>query len=190
MYFNHWSTICIAYCYKKHSFQGPRVYAETHIHFSGVKAVRFAVPLSRSKYFAGFVYDKTIQRQLLSLQQVLLHSQPHVRVVQRRFTWARLKVRNIYFMMCDSVNLISYFSRAYQSLKQIRTRHAVAAKKCRKTGLGLMSQYDMIVTQFGFFGFALQNPRYFALTNEPNENWEGLLHFWRTIGYLLGIDER
>jgi len=48
----------------------------------------------------------------------------------------------------------------------------------------------MIVTQFGFFGFALQNPRYFALTNEPDENWEGLLHFWRTIGYLLGIDER
>jgi hypothetical protein len=48
----------------------------------------------------------------------------------------------------------------------------------------------MIVTQFGFFGFALQNPRYFALTNESDENWEGLLHFWRTIGYLLGIDER
>jgi hypothetical protein len=85
---------------------------------------------------------------------------------------------------------IFHFFRAYQSLKQIRIRHTVAAKKSKKTGLGLMSQYDMIVTQFGFFGFALQNPRYFALTNEPVENWEGLLHFWRTIGYLLGIDER
>ncbi|CAB3365060.1 Hypothetical predicted protein [Cloeon dipterum] len=87
-------------------------------------------------------------------------------------------------------DLLEPGSKAYQSLKLIRSRHAAAAKRSRKAGLGLMSQFDMIVTQFGFMGFAILHPNFFALHREKREAWEGVTHFWRTVGYLLGIDDR
>ncbi|XP_059472382.1 uncharacterized protein LOC132194845 [Neocloeon triangulifer] len=85
-------------------------------------------------------------------------------------------------------DLLEPGSKAYQSLKLIRSRHSAAAKRSRK--LGLMSQFDMIVTQFGFIGFAILHPKFFALHREKQEAWEGIAHFWRTVGYLLGIEDR
>lgn len=52
---------------------------------------------------------------------------------------------------------------------------------------GRISQRDLAVTQFGFVGFAFLK---FKLLGLPKDGLEGIVHFWRVIGHLMGIQER
>jgi len=72
---------------------------------------------------------------------------------------------------------------------EVRTRHCTAARKARKAGFGPISQLDMVLTQFGFMGFGLLVPEKLGLSVSPEEQ-EGFIHFWRTVGHLLGIEDR
>jgi len=72
---------------------------------------------------------------------------------------------------------------------EVRTRHCAAARKARKAGFGPISQLDMVLTQFGFMGFGVLVPEKLGLTGSPEEQ-EGFIHFWRTVGHLLGIEDR
>jgi len=54
---------------------------------------------------------------------------------------------------------------------EVRTRHCTAARKARKAGFGLL-----VPEKLGLSGF-------------PEEK-EGFIHFWRTVGHLLGIEDR
>ena len=72
---------------------------------------------------------------------------------------------------------------------EVRTRHCTAARKARKAGFGPISQLDMVLTQFGFMGFGLLVPEKLGLSGSPEEQ-EGFIHFWRTVGHLLGIEDR
>jgi hypothetical protein len=47
----------------------------------------------------------------------------------------------------------------------------------------------MAMTQFGFMGFGLLASEKLGLTGSPEEQ-EGFVHFWRTVGHLLGIEDR
>ena len=47
----------------------------------------------------------------------------------------------------------------------------------------------MILTQFGFIGYVLTCPEILALTNNLDER-QGINHFWRVVGHLLGIPDR
>jgi hypothetical protein len=47
----------------------------------------------------------------------------------------------------------------------------------------------MVLTQFGFMGFGLLLPEKLGLSGSPEEQ-EGFIHFWRTVGHLLGIEDR
>jgi hypothetical protein len=47
----------------------------------------------------------------------------------------------------------------------------------------------MVLTQFGFMGFGLLVPEKLGL-NGSSEEQEGFIHFWRTVGHLLGIEDR
>lgn len=71
----------------------------------------------------------------------------------------------------------------------VRTRHCAAARKARKEGFGPISQLDMVLTQFGFMGFGLLAPEKLGLSGSLEEQ-EGFIHFWRTVGHLLGIEDR
>jgi hypothetical protein len=53
-----------------------------------------------------------------------------------------------------------------------------------------MSQLDMLLTQFGFMGFTLLSPEAIGAAPATSEDIEGFLHFWRTIGHFLGIEDR
>ena len=48
---------------------------------------------------------------------------------------------------------------------------------------------DLALTQFGFMGYSLIKPKEFGFVNDPNEH-EAIVHFWRVIGYLIGIPDR
>ncbi|KAF4520460.1 hypothetical protein B566_EDAN004711, partial [Ephemera danica] len=79
---------------------------------------------------------------------------------------------------------------AYKSLSNVRSKHAAAARRSGRAGLGGMSQRDMLLTQFGFMGFALLSPGRLGTASASSEDIEGFLHFWRTIGHFLGIEDR
>ena len=51
-----------------------------------------------------------------------------------------------------------------------------------------ISQYDMLITQFAFIGLVVLMPEKFGIYWD-DEDLDCVLHFWRLIGYLLGIEE-
>ncbi|PSN34756.1 hypothetical protein C0J52_22945 [Blattella germanica] len=86
-------------------------------------------------------------------------------------------------------DLLEPTSRAHRSLLSVRLRHCTAARKARKVGFGPITQLDMALTQFGFMGFGVLVPEKLGIHGSPEEQ-EGFVHFWRTVGFLLGIEDR
>jgi hypothetical protein len=51
-------------------------------------------------------------------------------------------------------------------------------------------QYDIMITQFAFVGFIVTNADKVGLMEDFNRfDLESILHFWRVIGYYLGVNE-
>ncbi|XP_072934532.1 uncharacterized protein [Epargyreus clarus] len=81
-------------------------------------------------------------------------------------------------------------TKAWRSLHTVRSRHLRAGLDSQLKGRGTISQRDMGLTLFGFFGFALLKPDHFSIRQDNKEDWEGFNHFWRTIGYMIGLEDR
>lgn len=81
------------------------------------------------------------------------------------------------------------FFRLFVSLKNVRKKHCIASKRSCEAGIGRISQLDMALTQFGFMGFTLLCADYLGVATN-DEELDGLLHFWRVIGRMLGTEER
>lgn len=47
----------------------------------------------------------------------------------------------------------------------------------------------MALAQFGFMGFTLLAGDYLGVNNS-SEELEGLIHFWRVIGNMLGMEDK
>ncbi|CAG0883710.1 unnamed protein product [Darwinula stevensoni] len=56
--------------------------------------------------------------------------------------------------------------------------------------LPTLSQFDLALTQMGFFGAPLLYPHRVGIHGATERDWEGFIMFWRTMGYLLGIDDK
>lgn len=68
--------------------------------------------------------------------------------------------------------------------------HCAANRSSDKAGLGLrVTQKDMALTQFGFLGLTLLKKRELAIVG-TEEDERSLVHFWRTMGYMLGIQDK
>lgn len=79
--------------------------------------------------------------------------------------------------------------RWWKSINVIRWKHSTSSRRSNDAlGIGI-TQRDMALTQFGFIGYALLAADKLSLTNEP-EGREGLNHFWRVVGHLLGITDK
>uniref|UniRef100_A0A1Q3FB47 Putative conserved plasma membrane protein n=1 Tax=Culex tarsalis TaxID=7177 RepID=A0A1Q3FB47_CULTA len=81
-------------------------------------------------------------------------------------------------------------SKSWKSLEYVRRIHAASGKQANKQNSKMMvSQKDVAITQFGFVGFvALSYPM--LGINYDEAGMEGFVHFWRTIGYMLGLEDR
>lgn len=77
----------------------------------------------------------------------------------------------------------------FASLKNVRRKHSVASRRSFESGLSRISQFDMALTQFGFIGFTLLCGDDLGVS-ASNEEVEGLIHLWRVIGKMLGMEER
>ncbi|KAI1302307.1 hypothetical protein HDE_02536 [Halotydeus destructor] len=83
---------------------------------------------------------------------------------------------------------------ARQSILQVRKMHKkvadqLNAHKIIGTQELSISQYDMLITQFAFIGFAILKPEKFGISL-TSEDFDCVIHYWRCIGYLLGMDDK
>lgn len=53
-----------------------------------------------------------------------------------------------------------------------------------------LSQWDMVFTQYNFMGIIVNHPQKVGAWWVTEGELEGLIHFWRGIGWLLGIEDR
>lgn len=53
-----------------------------------------------------------------------------------------------------------------------------------------ISQWDMALTQYCFLGLILSYPNRMGAWRATKEDLEGFVHFWRGIGWLLGIEDK
>lgn len=80
-------------------------------------------------------------------------------------------------------------SDLHKSLIKVRGLHCCAARKSVSLGGGTISQMDMVLTQFGFMGICLSKRDYLGMKGD-DKDVEGFIHFWKTVGYLMGIEDR
>ncbi|KAK8730824.1 hypothetical protein OTU49_007951 [Cherax quadricarinatus] len=53
-----------------------------------------------------------------------------------------------------------------------------------------ISQWDMLLTQYSFLGVMVAHPSKMGAWWASEEDLAGLIHFWRGIGFLLGIEDK
>lgn len=81
-------------------------------------------------------------------------------------------------------------SNSWKSLEYVRRIHAVSGKNANTADSRmLISQKDVAITQFGFVGYVVLNHRKLGV-QYSREGVEGFVHLWRTIGYMLGLEDR
>lgn len=54
----------------------------------------------------------------------------------------------------------------------------------------LINQFDMSMTQYSFMGLIVAHPEKMGAGAATEEEFAGLIHFWRGIGWLLGIEDK
>ncbi|KAL3287373.1 hypothetical protein HHI36_001847 [Cryptolaemus montrouzieri] len=81
-------------------------------------------------------------------------------------------------------------SRSMESIKKIKYMHNTASKKAKSMGMAPITQKDMVLTQFGFMGFAIARSEMVGIHNASETDLQNLIHFWKVIGYILGIEDR
>ncbi|CAH2051900.1 unnamed protein product, partial [Iphiclides podalirius] len=80
-------------------------------------------------------------------------------------------------------------SSSWRSLYTVRARHVRAGLAAKAKGVGTVSQRDLALTQFGFLGFAVLKPDKFGITQMQPGDWDAYVHFWRTIGHMIGLED-
>lgn len=80
-------------------------------------------------------------------------------------------------------------NKSWKSLVAVRKRHVVSSKFSVKRGAGCISQKDMALTQFGFLGFIISRPKLLGIQS-TGEDLDDFVHFWRIVGYMIGIEDR
>ncbi|XP_050439003.1 rubber oxygenase-like isoform X2 [Adelges cooleyi] len=81
-------------------------------------------------------------------------------------------------------------SKSQKSVNTVHSFHCTASRLSEKTGLGVrVSQKDMALTQFGFMGLMVLRKKELAIVGSEEDEF-AIVHFWRTIGYMLGIQDK
>jgi hypothetical protein len=79
-------------------------------------------------------------------------------------------------------------TKAWKSLSAVRKLHFHASKSAQKSSVGLISQKDMAITQYGFIGFSIVSQKETGV-QATREDIEDYCHFWRVLGHIIGIKD-
>lgn len=110
----------------------------------------------------------------------------HVREWPRR---SEIQVRNCTVLVKKNNSQYSINYRCYRSILAVRKKHRHGSQVGVLRVNRFINQRDMAVTQNSFMGHAVAYHDTFGMPYDP-ENFLALCHFWRVIGYLLGIEDR
>ncbi|XP_058826064.1 uncharacterized protein LOC131685996 isoform X2 [Topomyia yanbarensis] len=81
-------------------------------------------------------------------------------------------------------------SPSWKSIAYVRRAHISTSKRSNSKLAGrIISQKDMAVTQFGFVGYIVLGYKKLGIAYRT-EDMEAIVHFWRVIGYMIGIQDR
>ncbi|OTF71495.1 hypothetical protein BLA29_000092 [Euroglyphus maynei] len=89
-------------------------------------------------------------------------------------------------------------SDSYRQLRTVRRMHKSVSKKMNENSHYVenekhrlwIAQYGMCIAQFSFVGFMAIFPKELGFHNFTKEDFHSMFHFWRLIGYCLGMDDR
>ncbi|XP_059611033.1 uncharacterized protein LOC132257968 [Phlebotomus argentipes] len=136
--------------------------------------------------YGFFISNLTGLVSILAIQSILkvlicTKQSSTPKTAYRRYLATILHVVNFYSANPDAN------SKCYKSIAAVRKKHIKSSKYAEKHNSGSITQKDMALTQFGFLGFVLVQPKMMGI-RENGENFEALVHLWRVVGYMLGID--
>uniref|UniRef100_A0A336KRV0 CSON014639 protein n=1 Tax=Culicoides sonorensis TaxID=179676 RepID=A0A336KRV0_CULSO len=79
-------------------------------------------------------------------------------------------------------------TECWRSIATVRRIHFHSSKKTEKMGVGIISQKDMALTQFAFMGFFVLKTKELGVQYKESD-LDAFCHFWRVLGYMLGIKD-
>lgn len=79
-------------------------------------------------------------------------------------------------------------TECWRSIAKVRKIHYYSSKKTKEMGIGIISQKDMAFTQFAFMGFFVLKREELGVQYDE-EDLDAFCHFWRVLGYMLGIKD-
>ncbi|KXJ78460.1 hypothetical protein RP20_CCG004567 [Aedes albopictus] len=81
-------------------------------------------------------------------------------------------------------------TKYWKSLEFVRRAHSTTSRRANSKSPGMIiSQRDMVIVQFSFVGYVVLSPRMLGIQYNT-EDMEAFVHFWRVMGYMLGIEDR
>lgn len=77
-------------------------------------------------------------------------------------------------------------TKAWNSIESVRRLHLNATRSAGKAKVGMISQKDMAITQYGFIGFSILSQKETGVYASQQE-MDDYCHFWRVLGHVMGI---
>lgn len=79
-------------------------------------------------------------------------------------------------------------TKAWRSLEAVRKMHFAASRSAENASKGMISQKDMVITQYGFMGFSVLSHKETGVHCTKDE-MSDYCHFWRVLGHIIGIKD-
>ncbi|XP_045454251.1 uncharacterized protein LOC123663626 [Melitaea cinxia] len=108
-----------------------------------------------------------------------------------KYTAYKRYVSTFFHFLCWLQNDIKPGSVSWKSLQTVRRRHLQSDRAAKLKGQGTISQRDVSLTLFCLsVGFPILKPDKFSIYQLEDGDWEGYIHFWGVISYMLGLQDR
>lgn len=79
-------------------------------------------------------------------------------------------------------------TKAWKSLDGVRRHHFHSSKSAVASKVGMISQKDMAITQYGFMGFSIASKQFVGVYGSQ-QDLEDYCHFFRVLGSIIGIKD-
>lgn len=119
-----------------------------------------------------------------SILKILIHTKKSSSAVTAYHRYIRT-VFNVLFWFRED---FTKDSKAWKSIEYVRKMHNIAGASASQKNVGIISQRDMAITQFGFIGFTVLFKEQLSVQCTQGE-MEDFCHFWRVLGQMLGIKD-
>lgn len=97
-------------------------------------------------------------------------------------------MQTIYHTLLWFRNDIKPGTKAWTSIEGVRKFHVLASRSSKSANIGIISQRDLVITQYGFMGFVVMSQKETGVQANQKE-LDDFCHLWRVLGSLLGIKD-